>query len=208
MSSSAIGLARLPRALRDLLDEQAHTLSAAATALETLTRDPSRAAAIAEIVRLEDEGDRVTHDIQHALPTARIASPERGELLRLTQTLDDIVDLIEHVAHELPHLTAVLPHDSVARAGATLRDLVRTTSTAVERIEHPPAAREPLRARAHELANELRAELRAAYHTLVETHDDVLPNVRAGALLRHLREIGHACTRALLAVEMQAGTHP
>jgi uncharacterized protein Yka (UPF0111/DUF47 family) len=62
-----------------------------------------------EIVQLEDDGDRVTPEIQHALPTARIASPERGELLRLTQTVDDILDLIEDVAHELPQLTDCLP---------------------------------------------------------------------------------------------------
>lgn len=207
MSSSTIGLARLPRALRDLLNEQARTVSAAAPTLEALTRDPSRASAVTEIVRLEGEGDRVTHEIQHALPTARIASPERGELLHLTQTLDDIVDLIEDVAHELPQLTDSLPREQLARIGATLKDLVRTTRTAAERIEQPPTAREHLHARAHELANELRVELRAAHHTLVETHDDVLSNVRAAALLRRLREIGQAGTRALLVVEALAGTH-
>jgi uncharacterized protein Yka (UPF0111/DUF47 family) len=157
-------------------------------------------------MRLEDQGDRITHAVQHALPTPRLASSERAELLRLTQSLDDIVDLIEHAAHELPQADA-LPRDHVARAGGVLKDLVRTTLLAVERIEQPPATRAPLHIRAHELALELRVELRTAQRALVDRDDNPLASVRAGDLLRRLHEIGRACTRALLVVEVLAGTH-
>jgi uncharacterized protein Yka (UPF0111/DUF47 family) len=206
-AASTIGLARLPKPVRDLLGEAAGAAGAAATALDELARDPTRRGAVARIVELEDDGDRVTHDLQHAIASARIAVPDRGALLRAIQAVDDILDAIEGAGRELPSAGDTLPREGLIAVTAILRDLVRTSMAAIARVEASPAARAPLHERAHELDEELRRELRALHGTVADHERDVLAALRAAGLLRQLRSIGHASARALIAVEGLAGAH-
>ena len=206
-SAPTIGFARLPKPVRALLTEAARAATAAATALDTLARDRTQDAALAEIVDLEDDGDRITHELQHALPSARVGSEERGDLLSAIQAIDDILDTIHDTAQELPAAGRTLPRAQLIRVTAVLKDLVHTTMTAVERIEEPPAARETLHDRVHQLDDELRVELRALHRVVADEEEDVLAALRATALLRRLRSIGQACTRARLAIEVLAAAH-
>jgi uncharacterized protein Yka (UPF0111/DUF47 family) len=207
MSTPTIGLARLPRAVRELLSEAARGATSAATALKTLARDTIQRAELAEIVSLEDDGDRIVHELQHTLAGARVASEERGELLHVIEAIDDILDGIEHAAHELSRAGDLLPRERLVRATAVISDLARTSMAAVTRIEEPPASREALHERAHELNDELRTELRALQRAIAEHESDVLAALRATTLLRQLRSIGQACIRALRAIEVLAGAH-
>ena len=206
MSASTIGFARLPKAVRDLLDDAAAAATSAAGALETLARDPTRDTALAQIVDLERDDDRITHELQHALTVARLGKDERGELLHTIQAIDDVLDAIDDAARDLPRANEALQHEPLQRASSVIRDLVRTSMAAVARIEEPAAARETLHQRAHELDRELRIELRTMQALIADTND-ALAVVRAAGLLRRLRSIGQACTRALLAVEVLAATH-
>jgi uncharacterized protein Yka (UPF0111/DUF47 family) len=201
MNAPTIGLARLPRSVRELLDEAAGAAIAAAGALDALARDPTRRAALAEIAELELDGDRITHELQRALGTARVGREERGDLLRAIQAIDDVLDLIDDAARELSLVSGT------ERATSTIKDLVRTSMASVERIEEPPAARESLHERAHALDDELRTELRTMHRTVADAERDVLTTMRATAVLRRLRSIGQACIRALRAVELLASDH-
>ena len=161
MSTPTIGFARLPKAVRELLSEAAGAATSAATALNTLARDPTQPAALAEIVSLEDDGDRIVHELAHTLAGARVSSQERGELLHAVEAIDGVLDGIEDAAHDLSRARNSLPRERLVRATAMINDLARTSMAAAARIEEPPASREALHERAHELGDELRTELRA-----------------------------------------------
>jgi uncharacterized protein Yka (UPF0111/DUF47 family) len=207
MGAPTIGFARLPKAVRDLLAEAAADASAAAAALDALARDPRQRPRGAEIVSLEDDADRVTHELQRALATARVASQERGQLLHAIEAIDDILDVIDDTAQALPPISHALPHDRLSRTTAVIKDLVRTCMAAPARIEEPLAAREALHERAHALDDELRVELRALQRAVADSEADVLVALRATGLLRQLRSIGQAAIRALRAIEVLAGAH-
>lgn len=207
MSASTIGFARLPKAVRDLLAEAADDATAAGVALDALARDPRQTTAVAQIVSLEHDGDRITHELQRALASARVASQERSELLHAIEAVDDVLDVIDDAARELPCISDALPRERLIRTTAVIKDLVRTCMAAAGRIEDPPTAREALHERAHELDDELRAELRALQRAVVDGEPDVLVALRATGLLRQLRSIGQASIRALRATEVLAGAH-
>jgi uncharacterized protein Yka (UPF0111/DUF47 family) len=141
------------------------------------------------------------------LASARVSRHERAELLHAIEAIDDIVDGIETAAHELPRGASALPRERLARATGVIKDLARTSMAAATLIEEQPASREPLHARAHELNEELRAELRVLHRAVAEHESDVLAASRAITLLRQLRTIGQACNRALRAIEVLAGAH-
>ena len=206
MSAPTIGLARLPRGIRDLLAQAAGTVNAAAAALVTLARDPGNRSSVTEIVALEDDGDRIAHELRHAAATARVAAHERSPLLKVSEAIDDILDAIESAAHEMAGAGDALPDEELLRATAVVRDLARTAMATVVRLEDPPTAREALHERAHELEDELRADLRAM-HASVANAGDVLVAIRAADVLRGLRSVGEACAQALLAFEVLAGVH-
>jgi uncharacterized protein Yka (UPF0111/DUF47 family) len=197
----------MPKAVRELLAEASRSATSAAAALKTLARDTTQRAALSEIVSLENDGDRIVHELQHTLAGARVASHERGELLHVIEAIDDILDGIEDAAHDLSRAGDSLPRERLVRVTAVISDLARTSMAAVARIEEPPASREPLHERAHELDDELRTELRALQRTVTDHESDVLVALRAAALLRQLRSIGQACINALRAIEVLAGAH-
>ena len=207
MSAPTIGFARLPKAVRELLLEAARAATAAASALHAHARDATQPAALAQIVSLEDDGDRIVHELQHTLARTRVASHERGELLHAIDAIDDILDGIEVAAHDLSCAGDSLPRERLVRATAVINDLARTSMAAVTRIDEPPASREALHERAHELDDELRTELRALQRTVTDHERDVLAALRASAVLRQLRSIGQACIRALRAIEVLAGAY-
>jgi uncharacterized protein Yka (UPF0111/DUF47 family) len=206
-SAPTIGFARFPKAVGELLSEAARSVTSAAIALDTLARDATRDAAVAEIVSLEDEGDRIVHELQCMLTGARVSRPERAELLHAIEAIDDILDGIEAAAHELSRGGSSLARERLVRATAVIKDLARTSMAAATRIEEPPTSREPLHERADELDDELRAELRELHRAVADQESDVLAALRAIALLRQLRAIGQACIRALRAIEVLARAH-
>jgi len=207
MSTPTIGFARLPKAVRELLSDGARAATSAATSLNALARGATQHAALAEIVSLEDDGDRIVHELQHRLASGHMASQERGGLLHVIEAIDDILDRIEDTARELSRAGDSLPRERLIRATAVISDLARNSMAAVTRIEEPPASREALHERAHELEDELRTDLRALQRTVTDNESDVLAALRATALLRQLRSIGQACIKALRAIEVLAGAH-
>ena len=207
MSASTIGFARLPKAVRDLLAEAGDAAIAAAVALDALARDARQTTAVAQIIGLEDDGDRIAHELRHEVTSPRVASQERGELLHAIEAVDDVLDAIDDAARELPRISDALPRERLIRTTAVIKDLVRTCMTAAGRIEDPPTAREALHERAHELDDELRAELRVLQRAVADGEPDVLVALRATGLLRQLRSIGQASIRALRATEVLAGAH-
>jgi uncharacterized protein len=96
-------MARLARRpddpLHDLLDESGRAVQRAAGLLREILVDPPANEAVArELLRCEQEADRITHDIIHRLNQTFVTPIDREDIYALASGLDDIVDWIEEVA--------------------------------------------------------------------------------------------------------------
>src|SRR4051812_3240425 len=98
----ALGLARLPRRVAELLDDAAANAIAVAIDVVELASDPARAAELRErIARSEEDGDRITRDLHHGLGYGLLTGAERRDLLGLAQHVDDVLDAFDDLAHQL-----------------------------------------------------------------------------------------------------------
>jgi predicted phosphate transport protein (TIGR00153 family) len=75
-----------------------NTLRAAKLLRDLLNRWPDDGGLALDILKSEQEGDRITHDIIRRLNTTFVTPIDREDIYGLATQLDDIVDYIEEVA--------------------------------------------------------------------------------------------------------------
>jgi|SRR4051794_8466952 uncharacterized protein Yka (UPF0111/DUF47 family) len=87
----------------DLLERDGSNIETAALVLRDLIADwPERSHLYGELVELEHEGDRITHDLIHLLSVGNDrSSMDPADGLALAKTLDDIVDHAEETGDHL-----------------------------------------------------------------------------------------------------------
>src|SRR6202012_3738671 len=86
----------------ELFEEAGQNMLRAATLLHELLSDyPDNKQLAGEILDLEHEGDRITHDIIDRLNHTFVTPIDREGILALASALDDIVDYTEEVADSL-----------------------------------------------------------------------------------------------------------
>jgi uncharacterized protein len=87
------------RAFFDLFSEGGqNTLRTAKLLRDLLDSWPDEAGLSTDILKAEQEGDRITHDIIRRLNTTFVTPIDREDIYALATQLDDIVDHIEEVA--------------------------------------------------------------------------------------------------------------
>jgi predicted phosphate transport protein (TIGR00153 family) len=87
------------RVFFDLFTEAGqNTLRTAKLLRDLLERWPDEAGLSTDILKAEQEGDRITHDIIRRLNTTFVTPIDREDIYALATQLDDIVDYIEEVA--------------------------------------------------------------------------------------------------------------
>src|SRR5436189_1740795 len=82
-------------------EQSADNLKEAATVYASLARagNPEEIAAVRDQIKnLEHVGDKLTHSIFEELNRSFITPFDREDIYTLTKTLDDVVDLMDHVA--------------------------------------------------------------------------------------------------------------
>jgi uncharacterized protein Yka (UPF0111/DUF47 family) len=201
-----VGFARLPATLRQLLAEAVANAEAAAVALHTLAAEPRLAGRRAnEVARLEGEGDRIRHDIQHELRERLVLGSERVALVGVADALDDVVDAIEDAAFRIAHAGGGLDRDRIATLAAVLRDLVRVAARPLLSVEEAGSRSDALHERTHTLREELRQDLRAAKAAAFDDRVDPLDAVRAESVLTGLRLVGEATERLDARIRTLAG---
>jgi uncharacterized protein len=89
--------------LLDLLEESAANAKRTTTLLREMVEDyPERRHLAREILKCEQDGDRVAHDIIHRLNENGVRSPwPSSDVYQLTSALDDIVDFAEQAADSM-----------------------------------------------------------------------------------------------------------
>jgi hypothetical protein len=87
-----------------------------------------------EIKALEEEGDRITHDILHALYSTAVAPLDREDVHALASALDDALDLTEEAADFLGLYKIEAPMEQGVELTGVLRDCGRELGAALSRL--------------------------------------------------------------------------
>lgn len=118
----------------ELFEEAGQNMLSAATLLHELLSDyPDNRQLAVEILDLEHEGDRITHDIIDRLNHTFVTPIDREDILALASGLDDIVDYTEEVADFLGLYKIEAPMEQAIRLARVLRD---ATGQIAEAIPH------------------------------------------------------------------------
>jgi predicted phosphate transport protein (TIGR00153 family) len=95
----AISLVPRDRVFFDLFVEAGENTLRAAKLLQAMLREwPDEGGLARDILKAEQEGDRITHDIVQRLNTTFVTPLDREDIYALATQLDDVVDDIEETA--------------------------------------------------------------------------------------------------------------
>jgi predicted phosphate transport protein (TIGR00153 family) len=107
----------------ELFEEAGQNILKASSLLHELLYDyPDNKQLAAEILDLEHEGDRITHDIIDRLNHTFVTPIDREDILALASALDDIVDFTEEVADYLGLYKIEAPMDQAIKLARVLKD--------------------------------------------------------------------------------------
>jgi hypothetical protein len=87
-----------------------------------------------DILDLEHEGDRITHDIIHRLNQTFVTPIDREDILALASALDDVVDYTEEVADYLGLYRIEAPMDQAIRLARVLREAAEQIAEAIPKL--------------------------------------------------------------------------
>jgi predicted phosphate transport protein (TIGR00153 family) len=119
----------------DLFEEAAGNAVRGADLLDQMLRSwPDKPELAREILTVEHEGDRITHDIIQRLNSTFVTPIEREDILALTSSLDDIVDFTEEVADYFGLYKIEAPMDQAHRQAGILLQACRQIAEAMPRM--------------------------------------------------------------------------
>ena len=123
------------RTFFSLLEEGGANVAAATGMLDRLMRSwPENSDLRGEIKLLEEEGDRITHDVIHELYSTAVTPFDREDIHALAAALDDVVDYAEETADVLGLYQIEAPMDQAVELTGVLRDAARELSGALGKL--------------------------------------------------------------------------
>jgi uncharacterized protein len=132
MARFAGDLAPDDRVYFELFEEAGRNMTRAAGMLhELLAGWPDNAQLAGEILDLEHEGDRITHDIIDRMNHTAVTPIERADILALASAIDDVVDYVEEVADYLGLYKIEAPMEQSIRLARVLADATEQISQAL-----------------------------------------------------------------------------
>jgi predicted phosphate transport protein (TIGR00153 family) len=130
-------LAPRGREFFDLFEEAGKNIVRATDLLDQMLRGyPERKDLAREILICEQEGDRITHDVIHALNNTFVTPIDREDILDLVSALDDIVDYVEEVADYLGLYKIEAPMEQSIRIAHVLAQAGRQVAEAMPRLRN------------------------------------------------------------------------
>src|SRR4051795_2477685 len=128
-------LAPRGREFFDLFEEAGGNIVRATDLLDQMLRGyPERRDLAREILICEQEGDRITHDVIHALNNTFVTPIDREDILDLASALDDIVDFTEEVADYMGLYKIEAPMEQAQRLAHILLQSCRQIEEAMPRL--------------------------------------------------------------------------
>src|SRR5690349_4920092 len=130
-------LAPRGREFFDLFEEAGGNIMRATDLLDQMLRDyPERRDLAREILICEQEGDRITHDVIHALNNTFVTPIDREDILALASALDDVLDYTEEVADYLGLYKIEAPMEQSQRLAHVLLQSSRQIAEAMPRLRN------------------------------------------------------------------------
>ena len=118
-----------------LLEEGGVNARAATETLNRLMRDwPDDSGLRGEMKLLEQEGDRITHDVIHELHTTAVTPLDREDIHALAAAIDDVVDFAEETADVLGLYKIEAPMEQALELTGVLRDAGREVAAALSKL--------------------------------------------------------------------------
>jgi predicted phosphate transport protein (TIGR00153 family) len=149
----------------DLFVEVARRSHEAAGHLVGIFSEPEKAKYHADqIKRLEHECDQFTHEVVSRLDRTFITPIDREDIYKLAGDLDDVIDVIDGVAHRTQLFHVGAAPEGVKRLTAVIE---RAVAALVEGVEQLKARRGDVR-KASMNAKRLEEEADAIYHEMLE----------------------------------------
>src|ERR1700733_6437299 len=116
----------------ELFEEAGQNMLRSSTLLyDLLTEYPDNKQLAGEILDLEHEGDRITHDIIDRLNHTFVTPIDREDILALASALDDVVDYTEEVADYLGLYRIEAPMDQAISLAQVLRSACQEIGKAI-----------------------------------------------------------------------------
>ena len=121
----------------DLFEEAGGNIVRGAGLLEQMLRDyPAQRELSRELLICEQEGDRITHDLIHALNNTFVTPIDREDIISLASALDDIIDFTEEVADMLGLYKIERVTDAAQRMASVLHQSGRQVAEALQRLRN------------------------------------------------------------------------
>ena len=118
-----------------LFREGGANVRAATGLLDRLMRSwPEQAELRGEIKLLEEEGDRITHDLIHELYSTMVTPFDREDIHALAAALDDVIDYAEETADVLGLYSIEAPMEQAVELTGVLRDAGREIAAALGKL--------------------------------------------------------------------------
>jgi predicted phosphate transport protein (TIGR00153 family) len=183
------------RAYFDLFEAAATNVVRGADLLDQMLRTyPEQKDLAREILIAEQDGDRITHDLIHRLNNTFVTPIDREDIILLSSSLDDIVDLTEEVADYLGLYKIEAPMEQAQRLAHILLQATRQIAEAMPRLRDFKDL-DPYTIEIHRLENDGDRIVREAIASLFADGVDPMIVIRWKDLFERLEEAIDACER-------------
>jgi len=193
----------LPKDVRffELFVADGENLQSAANRLQTMTETYTDIDShIAEIQRLEKEGDRIDAEIAQKLEDAFVTPYDREDIHELTVRLDDVVDSIQAVAESYSIYDISEPTFEARELAKILAQQAIELTQALRKLDGLKGL-DPHLARVHDLEHQADTLSRAAIGRLFREETDAITVIKWRDIYRELENAIDAAEDAAEAIE-------
>jgi predicted phosphate transport protein (TIGR00153 family) len=189
------------REFLDLFDRAAaNAVRATGLLQEMLTGFPETALLARDILVCEQDGDWLRHELIRRINQSFVTPIDRGDILRLSSALDDIVDFTEEVADRLSLYGVEAPMLQAQSLADVLVDATRQIELAIPLMrEFKSIGKHTIEV--HRLENEADRIVRGAIASLFEGGIDPMVVIRWKDLFERLEDAIDATERAAFILE-------
>ena len=185
----------------ELFDEAGRNMRRAASLLYDLIAGwPDDRRLAGEILDLEHEGDRITHEIIDRMNHTSQTPIAREDMLALASAIDDVVDYVEEVADYLGLYKIEAPMEQSIRLARVLADAAAQVSEALVHLRNLEDITR-FTVEVNRLENEGDRITREAVASLFDGGIDPMVVIRWKDLFERLEEAIDACERAANIIE-------
>ena len=169
-----------------------NTLRTAKLLRDMLEKWPDESGLSRDILKAEQEGDRITHDIIQRLNTTFVTPIDREDIYALASAMDDVVDFIEEIADFLALYRIEAPMEQSQQLARILLEASRLIAQAVPRLRAFNDIRH-FTVEINRLENEGDRVVRQALASLFERGIDPMLVIRWKDIFERLEDAIDAC---------------